>query len=172
MTMKAAQQPTGRWVPCDSRSALIAQKSKNACEQLITESPNSWGYMAFESGTIIPIGYADMGLLPVAVMHGNKIFVGVDELIAAYNWPSNTRHFKYKMPTVFHEFVRFDRDELIVRDEIGFVGISYDGDEHWKFCVDTIASYEIKEMIIFGETEEGQVFKFTIPSTKSPPPAT
>lgn len=164
MTMQTTQQSNGRWVSCDSRHALVAQWPPNACELLMTDSPNSWGYLAVEADVIIPIGYADMGLLPLAMRHGNRIFVGIDELLIGYDWTSRSVLFRYKMPTVFHEFVRFDQNELIVRDEIGFVGLSYVGEERWNFCIDVIASYEINQSIILGKTEEGESFKFTIAS--------
>ena len=45
------------------------------------------------------------------------------------------------MPFIFHEFVKTD-DLLIVRDELGFVGIAVDGSELWKFCTeDIVESY-------------------------------
>jgi hypothetical protein len=164
MTMQTTQQSNGRWVPCDSRNALIAQLPPNAGELMTTDSPNSWGYIAFNSEAIIPIGYADMGLLPLAVRHDNRIFVGVDELLVGYDWHSRSVLFKYKMPTVFHEFVRFDQNGLIARDEIGFVGVSYVGEERWNFCIDVIVSYEINQSIILGKTEEGESFEFAVPS--------
>lgn len=162
--MKTAQPSNGRWVPCDSRNTLVALLPPNSYELLMTDSPNSWGYMVFDSNVIIPIGYAAMGLLPVAVKHGDRIFVGIDELLIGYDGFGCSCLFKYKMPTVFHEFVRFDQNELIVRDEIGFIGISYAGDEHWNFCIDVIASYKINRDTILGETEEGKNFEFTIPA--------
>lgn len=173
MIMQTEQQSNGRWVPCESHAALVAALPKNACELLTTSDANSWGYMAFDSDSIIPVGYADMGLPPLSVRRGNRIFIGIDELLIGYDWPRQVVLFTYKMPTVFHEFVRFDQDTLIVRDEIGFVGVSYDGDERWNFCIDVIASYEIDCSTILGKTEEGENFKFTIPSTEnlSPPAA-
>lgn len=166
MTMQTAQQSNGRWVPCDSRNALVAQLPPSACELLMTDSPNSWGYMVFDSNVIIPIGYADMGLLPLAVKHGDRIFVGMDELLVGYDLSNQSFLLKYKMPTIFHEFVRFDQNELIVRDEIGFVGISYAGNENWNFCIDVISDYEITQSTILGKTEEGESFEFTIPSSE------
>lgn len=168
MTMQTDRDSSGRWVPCDSRSALLAQLPQNASELLLTDNPNSWGYIAFDSDTIIPIGYAGLGLFPVTVRLGNRIFVGIDELLVGYELPNRSVLFKYSMPTVFHEFVRFEEDGLIARDEIGFVGISYVGEERWTFCIDVIASYEINQSTILGKTEDGESFKFTIPSEKSP----
>jgi len=162
--MHTAQQSDGHWVPCDSRNTLVAQLSPNVCELFMTDSPNSWGYMIFDSSVIVPVGYADMGLLPVAVKHGDRIFIGIDELLVGYDGAGCSCLFKYKMPTVFHEFVRFDQNELIVRDEIGFVGLSYAGNERWNFCIDLITDYEINQANISGRTEEGESFKFTIPS--------
>ncbi len=164
MTMQTAQQSIGQWVPCDSCSALVAQLPKNACELLTTDSPNNWGYVAFDLDVVIPIGYADIGLIPLAIRLGNRAFVGINELLVGYDCSSQTALFKYKMPTVFHEFVRFDRDGLIVRDEIGFVGVSYDGNERWNFCIDIIGSYEINKSTILGKTGEGKNFKFVIPA--------
>lgn len=161
--MQTAQKSNGRWLPCDSRNSLIVKLPLNTTEILVTDSPNSWGLMVFDPNVIIPIGYADMGLVPVAVKHGDRIFIGIDELLIGYDVSSGACLFKYKMPTVFHEFVRFDENELIVRDEIGFVGISYAGDEHWNFCIDVIARYKIDQKTISGETEEGENFEFTIP---------
>ncbi len=160
------QQSNGHWVACDSRSALIAQLPKNSCELLTTDSPSSWGYMEFDSGTIVPVGYADIGLLPLAVRHGDRLFIGIDELLVSYHCSDQSVCFIYKMPTVFHEFVRFDQNGLIVRDEIGFVGISYNGDESWSFCKDLIACYEIDQATILGKTEEGENFKFIIPPAR------
>jgi len=163
--MQTEQQSNGCWVPCESYAALVAALPKNACELLTTSDANSWGYITFDSDAIIPIGYADIGLLPLGVKRGNRIFIGIDELLVGY-CSSQAVLFRYKMPTVFHEFVRFDQDGLIARDEIGFVGVSYDGDERWNFCIDVIASYEIDRSTILGKTEEGESFKFTIPSAK------
>lgn len=162
--MQIVQQSNGRWVPCDSRNTLVAQLPPNACELLMTDSPNSWGYMVFDSNVIVPIGYADMGLIPVAVKHGDRIFVGIDELLIGCDEASCSCLFRYRMPTVFHEFVRFDQNELIVRDEIGFIGISFAGDEHWNFYIGVVANYKINQATILGETEEGENFEFTIPS--------
>lgn len=164
MTMQTAQRSNGRWVHCDSRNALVTQLLPNAYELLMTDSPNSWGYMLFDTDIIIPIGYANVGLLPLAVKHCNQVFVGIDELLVGYDWTSQSVLFKYEMPTIFHEFVRFDQDGLVVLDEIGFVGISYTGEERWSFCIDLIASYEIGQSIISGKTQEGKSFKFTIPT--------
>ena len=105
--MQTTRQSNGHWVPCDSHSALVARLPPNACELLMTDSPNSWGYLVLDSDVIMPIGYADMGLLPLAVRHGERIFVGIDELLVGYDRPSRSILFKYKMPTVFHEFVRW-----------------------------------------------------------------
>ena len=167
--MNNAQQPNGHWVSCDSRNALFAQLPPNACQLVVTDSANRWGYLIFDSAIIIPVGYADMGLIPFAVRFCNKVFVGIDELLVGYEWSSRSILFKYKMPTIFHEIVRFDVDEMIVRDEIGFVGISYVGIERWSFSIDAIANYEIAESLIFGRTEEGESFKFIIPSQNSYP---
>jgi hypothetical protein len=162
--MQTAKQLNGNWIPCESRNTLVAQMPPSACEILITDSPNSWGFIVFESNVFIPIGYAAMGLLPVAVKHENRIFIGIDELLIGYDEAGQFCLFKYKMPTVFHEFVRFDQDELIVRDEIGFVGISYAGKELWNYCIDVIANYEIKESTILGKLDDGENFEFIIPS--------
>jgi hypothetical protein len=164
--MRTEQQSKGHWVLCDSRNALVAQLPLNACDLLMTDCPNSWGYMVVESSVVVPIGFADVGLLPSAVKCGNRIFVGINELLVAYDLSSRSCLFKYKMPTIFHEFVRFDQDELIVRDEIGFIGISYAGEERWNFCIDVISSYEIDQSTILGETEEGENFQFAIPHSR------
>jgi hypothetical protein len=168
--MLTAQQSKGQWVSCDSRNDLVARLPSDACELLMTDSPNSWGYMVFESGKVVPIGFANMGLLPSAARCGDRIFVGIDELLVGYDLSSGFCLVKYKMPTIFHEFVRFGQDVLIVRDEIGFIGISYVGDERWNFCIGVIASFEIDQSTILGETEEGENFQFIIPH-KLPPPA-
>ena len=161
--MQNEQQSIGKWTSCDSRNSLTAQLTPAAYGLLVTDSPNSWGYITFDYDIIIPIGFADMGLLPIAIKHENKIFVGIDEVLAGYDEINSSCIFKYKMPTVFHEFVRFDQDELIVRDEVGFIGISYTGDEHWNYCVGLIATYTIDQKKIVGETEEGEQFEFSIP---------
>ncbi|GHC31995.1 hypothetical protein GCM10010082_27890 [Kushneria pakistanensis] len=161
--MQTRQLSNGLWVSCESRYALIAQLPPDQ-EVVETESPNSWGYVDFESDVVVPVGYSDMGLQPLAVRLGERVFVGIDELLIGYDCFGRYILFKYNMPTIFHEFVRFDQHEFIVRDEIGFVGISYSGDERWSFCIDIIASYRIDQALIVGLTEGGEDFKFSIPS--------
>lgn len=164
MIMDELHESKGVWVPCDSRASLLAELPPGAAEPLTTDSPNTWGYVTFDTAVVIPIGYSDLGLLPVAVMYDGKLFVGIDELLVAYDSSGKSLIFKYTMPTVFHEFVRFEQDCLIVRDEIGFAGISFAGVEKWSFWIDVISDYEIRHSMILGKTEEGQEFKFTIPT--------
>ncbi len=154
----------GKWVPCDSRAELLSKLHADALDFLITDNPSCWGHLDFCGYRIVPVGFSGMGLVPVGARFKDRIFVGIDEVLVGYDWRTKALLFRYKMPTVFHEFIRFDCDGLIVRDEIGFVGVSYNGAERWIFCVGVIANYEIRDSTIVGTTDEGESFEFTIPS--------
>lgn len=163
MNMQNWQPSSGRWTCCESRSTLASQAPSDF-EMVETESPNSWGYVRFEPDLVIPVAYADIGLQPLAVRLGEQVLIGIDELLVSYDCASHSTLFKYRMPTTFHEFVRFDQHEFIVRDEVGFVGISYSGVERWVFCVDMISSYVVDQSLIVGVTVEGERFRFRIPN--------
>ncbi|VVE84025.1 hypothetical protein PSP31120_04439 [Pandoraea sputorum] len=97
------------------------------------------------------------------------MFVGINECLACYDVSRCAMHFFYRMPFVFHEFVAID-NLLIIRDEIGFVGISLDGDEIWKFVTDgVIENYEMTSSKIKGWTTDGSSFSYQIPTTRRQP---
>lgn len=73
--MQTRQLSNGIWVFCESRDTLVAQLPPNQ-EIVETENPTSWGYVEFEPDVIIPIGYSDMGLQPLAVRLGGGYLLG------------------------------------------------------------------------------------------------
>ena len=164
--MQTKQHSKGRWIHYDTRNAFIAQIPPNAYELLTTDSANSWGYVVFDTDIVIPIAYADMGLAPIAVRCDERLYVGIDEILVGYNLVSRSPLFRHKMPTVFQEFVRFDANQMIVRDEIGFIGLSYDGIELWNFCSGIVFDYTIDESKISGENFLKEDFEFIIPAKK------
>lgn len=154
-----------RWIGCSSYDALMSGVPQNARETLITtDSPKHWGYFQTDAGMIIPVGYANLGLMPVAVHHGGYVFVGINELVCSFDATSMLKLFQYKMPSVFYDFIRFDVNSFIIGDEIGFIGLSYGGSELWTCIKDIICEYRIVNNIIQGTTLEGEKFEFVIPS--------
>ena len=154
------------WVNCNSRSDLEARLSRLAgrvFEASIVDESNTWGYIISENDIFIPVGFSDVGLAPKLHIHKNVALVGVSDILSGYNLDKGKLAFTYKMPTVFHEFALFTDDDFIVQDEIGFVGLSYSGNEKWlKICDDIIATYNINDDSINGETLEGMKFNFAI----------
>lgn len=51
---------------------------------------------------------------------------GDNVITMAYRRADGARRFSYRMPFIFHEFLRTG-DPLIARDELGFVGLAPDG---------------------------------------------
>ena len=93
------------------------------------------------------------------------MIVGIDECLVGYVLLAGMEYFSYRMPFIFHEFVKTD-DLLIVRDELGFVGIAVDGSELWKFCTeDIVESYVATSSNISGKTVDGLHFSFELPTT-------
>lgn len=132
--------------------------------ELVTADANSWGFFRLCSGKILVIGFADLGLSPVAVQVGNRLFVGIDELVTSFHVNTFQRQFSYRMPTVFHEFVSLE-DPIVVRDEIGFVGLSPDGEERWTFLMSgPISEFSIERGHVRGETIDREPFDFAIPN--------
>lgn len=163
MIMRKITASNIQWICIESRDDLDSILNNNY-KIIEADNSNTWGYFQFGSGEIIPIGYENLGLRPMSVLLGDKAFIGINELLIGYDIHNKYEFFKYKMPTLFHEFVRFDKTEFIVRDEIGFVGISYMGDERWSFLIDIINTYSIKKSTITGVTIEGETFNILIPS--------
>ncbi|WP_150661923.1 hypothetical protein [Pandoraea sputorum] len=136
---------------------------------LLTSDANTWGYIDTQEGKRLNVGYANLGLVPQAMLVGHLMFVGINECLACYDVSRCAMHFFYRMPFVFHEFVAID-NLLIIRDEIGFVGISLDGDEIWKFVTDgVIENYEMTSSKIKGWTTDGSSFSYQIPTTRRQP---
>ncbi|HNN46915.1 MAG TPA: hypothetical protein PKN34_12755, partial [Azospira sp.] len=106
----------------------------------------------------------DLGLLPVAVLFDDRLLVGVDEVLASFDVDTLQKQFSYRMPTVFHEFVSLAAP-IIVRDEVGFVGISANGKECWcSLTSGPIRKFAIEHGHILGETIDYEPFDFAIPS--------
>jgi len=136
------------------------------CERLVTREANTWGYLTLEAegSVVIPIGYSDVGMTPRIWTKEEAAIVGINEAVVGYNLFTGLVRFKYEMPTVFHEFIRDNDNGVIVRDETGFVGLSHEGREDWKFCEeDIINRYDVSASLITGETLEGYKFRFEIP---------
>jgi len=156
-----------RWIPCDSRSDMEARASgeKNVVT-LLTADANTWGYIQTSEDWRLNIGYANIGLIPQSVVVGKRLFIGINECLVGYNLLNGAGCFSYRMPFVFHEFIKVD-DSLIVRDEMGFIGLTLNGNELWKFGTESvIKSYAIVESKIIGKTIEGKCFLFNLPIKK------
>jgi hypothetical protein len=153
-----------KWVPCDSRSDMEARASgEKVVGTLLTSDANTWGYVQTPEGGHLNIGYANIGLVPQAVLVGHRMLVGVNECLVGYDLSVGAKYFSYRMPLVFHEFI-YAGDSLIVRDEMGFVGIAPTGSELWKFVTEgVIESYTITSSEIIGKTTEGSRFSFELP---------
>ena len=152
-----------KWVPCDSRSDMETRASGHkVVGTLLASDPNTWGYFQTQEGSRVNVGYADIGLIPQALLVNQRMIIGINECLVGYDLLANTPYFSYRMPFVFHEFVEVG-DSLIVRDEVGFVGIAADGNELWKFCTeDVIESYTVTLPNISGKTTDGSYFTFDL----------
>jgi hypothetical protein len=134
---------------------------------LLTSDANTWGYILTPDDRHLNVGYANIGLAPQAMLVGQRMFVGINECLAGYDSSVGATYFSYRMPLVFHEFVEIG-DSLIVRDEMGFVGVALDGRELWKFGTEGVVdSYTVTSSKISGSTTEGSDFSFEIPVTGS-----
>jgi hypothetical protein len=162
MTIKKFDMLT--WVPCDSRSDMEARTSgKRVVGTLLTSDSNTWGCFQMAEGWYLNVGYADVGLMPQAVLIGQRMLVGVNERLVGYDLSAGKAYFSYRMPWMFHEFVEVC-DRLIVRDEMGFVGLAPDGSELWKFVTEEVVeSYTVTSSSISGKTTEGSLFSFELP---------
>jgi hypothetical protein len=152
------------WVPADSKSALVTILGSDAIASgLVTEDPNSWGYLQLPNGKKLAIGYSDLGLRPAAISVGQTLFVGIDELLVGFYQDTLERIFTYRMPTVFHEFLSFS-DPIVVRDEVGFVCLSVSGTERWRHLTNgPIEKFAMANGSLRGETIDGEKFSFSIP---------
>jgi len=157
------------WIPCDSPADLHARLAgRTVIGQVHTADANTWGYLEVADGRRVEIAYANTGLMPQAVLDGDDLLVGIGECLACFALSTATRRFLYRMPVLFHEFVQVG-DPLIVRDELGFVGLARDGAEQWSFATeDLIASYTLAGRQIRGMTASGQAFAFD-PATQYSP---
>lgn len=154
------------WVPCDSHNGMEACVPKSAViDTLVTSDANTCGYFKTPTGDqYIQVGYASVGLSPQALLLGQRLFIGIDECFVGYDLSNRTRCFSYRMPMLFHEFSEIG-DPLIIRDEMGFVGMTQDGNEIWKFMTEgVIESYTITPVNIYGVTTEGLKFLFELPA--------
>ncbi|QET05838.1 MULTISPECIES: hypothetical protein [Cupriavidus] len=153
-----------KWVPCDSRSDMEARASGGkVLGTLLTCDANTWGYFQTLEGSHLNVGYANLGLVPQAVLDGQRMLVGINEYLVCYDLTIGIKCFSFRMPLVFHEFIEIG-DSLIVRDEMGFVGIAQDGTELWKFGTEgVVESYMVTSSKISGKTTEGSRFSFELP---------
>ncbi len=152
------------WTRVESKSALSAAiADQTVAGELLTEDPCAWGYFSLPGRKVLVVGYADLGLVPVAALTHSSLLVGVDEVLAGFDSVTHDKLFSYRMPSVFHEFISL-ADPIIVRDEIGFVGISSDGEERWcSLTSGPIKKFTIERGRISGETIDDDSFAIAIP---------
>lgn len=153
------------WNEVESKSTLTnVIVGAAVADEILTEDPKRWGFFKLPNENILIIGYANLGLSPVATLVGHRLFVGIDEVVACFDVNTLQRRFSYRLPTVFHEFISLS-NRIIVRDEIGFVGISPEGEECWKFFTSgPIRKFFIEPNRVYGETIDDEPFEFAIPS--------
>lgn len=151
------------WIAVDSKSSLMPQLAevKNHAE-LVTSDANSWGFFRPSPGCALSVGYANNGLIPSAVITGELFLVGTNELLSAYDAFTLSQVFCYRMPSIFHEFVSVG-EVLVVRDEVGFVGLSTTGVELWCHLTEgPIENFEFTDSCIKGVTIDGEQFLFNL----------
>lgn len=150
----------GVWVDDFSKSSLISKFPDDDfifCE----ENADCWGRVFFDSHGFL-VGYRNIGIKPVGIDVDDQVLVGINGFLISRSEFDKGKNFIYSMPFVFQEFALIENDLLVVRDEIGFVGLRLDGNEVWKFCPGTIESYTVDGRRLRGVTEEGEVFDLQI----------
>ncbi|MDO8051426.1 hypothetical protein O3301_23435 [Janthinobacterium sp. SUN211] len=154
---------TIEWTGVESKSALASVLLDEVpMGHVETADANTWGFFCLPNGEKITVGYANLGLVPIGIFIKENIFVGVCEIVACFNSNNFEKKFSYRMPCVFHEFIFFS-GKLILRDEIGFINISFNGDERWKYLTNgPIDKFEINENFIKGTTIDDEGFYFSI----------
>ena len=156
---------TLEWVHCDSRSQLSAEtESKITIGEISTADSNSWGYYNLSKNRCVKISYANVGLTPQSVVYDKYLFIGIDEVLVSYDLSKDIKVFTYRMPFIFQEFVSVG-EALIVRDELGFIGLSKNGGESWKFITEgVIETFSVEPPKISGKTVDGETFSYLIPN--------
>jgi hypothetical protein len=140
--------------------ALVGLESE--APVLLTDDYKSWGYFLTENGRKIVVGYANIGLTPQAICDGDTIFAGINEILVGLNSFTLAIKFTYKLPWLFHEFISSE-GSLLVRDELGFVKISRDGQKLWEGITEgIIEDFEFNGKKITGSTVEGEDFSFIV----------
>lgn len=156
------------WVPCDSRSDLEARladlRGVAVFPVIETEDANTWGYVKVvaEKPAALPVGYANVGLAPAVTAANGVLLLGITELVAGIDLSTGAVAFRYRMPTVFHQFVRVDERGFLLQDEIGFVLLSRRGEERWRFCKDLIQDYKLMGDELAVTTFEGDCFRIKV----------
>jgi hypothetical protein len=153
------------WTRIESRQELpgVLAGQTIGCE-LVTDDANEWGYFKLPDGKFFLVGYANLGLPPVALIADKRLFVGINEVLACFDTETLEKRFSYRMPSVFYEFISLS-STIIVLDEIGFVGLSSDGQERWSFVVDgPVKKFIFDNGHIHGETIDDELFEFEVPS--------
>lgn len=111
----------------------------------------------------VPICYSHVGIPPSAAVSNGLIAIGMGAEVVVVRKQNGEQVFRYQMPTTFHQFLPWGGEELLCKDEIGFILLSADGEETWSFLLDVIGHFEIESNSIKGETLEGQPFNTQLP---------
>ncbi len=156
------------WVPCDSLSdlegRLAALRGVKILRLVQIEDANTWGFLTVpgEEPLVLPVGFVDVGLVPAAVLVNGLLLLGITELVVGIELSSGALAFRYRVPTVFHEFVRVDENGVLLQDEIGFVLLSLHGEEIWKFSRDLIQDYKLTGNELEVTTLDGERFNIKV----------
>lgn len=156
------------WVPCDSRNdlegRLAALRDVLILPLVETADANQWGFLRVsgEKPAVLPVGYADVGLVPEVTIANGVLLLGITELVAGVDLSTGALAFRYKMPTIFHQFVRVNQSGVLLQDEIGFVLLSPRGEERWRFCKDLIQDYKLTGDELVVTTFEGEQFRVKV----------
>lgn len=157
------------WEAADSRNDLRARVERLDRDVVLpmveAEEATAYGLLTVpdNSPLHIPVCYSHVGIQPSVAVSNDLLALGLGGEVVAVRRQSGEQIFRYRMPTTFHEFLPWKGQELLCKDEIGFVLLSTDGEETWSFLLDVVGDFEVDGNTIRGETMEGQPFQTKLP---------
>lgn len=147
----------------DRRSMLSHIEYHNISDVIEEDHAVNWGCFVLPKSGVIVVGFNQTGLTPQGVVFDSALYIGVGGFCACYDLASSSRRFLHRMPTLFHEFVRF-KPWLIVQDEIGFVGLDANGKQRWcRILGDSVEAFELDGSRLKGRLMSGAEFALQIP---------
>jgi len=103
-----------------------------------------------------------IGLEILPIPDKELVILGVNKNILGFELKTLSPSFAFETFTRFAGFYLLDENNLLVRDEIGFIKLDLFGNKKWEFYHDLVQDFQVMDKTLWVTTMENETFKLSL----------